>query len=38
MVVHLQVRAVKVFSPETGKTTFVLSNVARDTTCIPISG
>jgi hypothetical protein len=38
MLVHFQVRAVKVFSPETGKTTFVLSNVARDTTCMHISG
>ena len=38
MLVHFQVRAVKVFSPETGKTTFVLSNVARDSTCMHISG
>lgn len=37
MVVHFQVRAPKVIGNE-APTTFVISNVARDTTCMIISG
>lgn len=37
MVVHFQVRAPKVIGNE-GPSTFVVSNVARDTTCLMISG
>lgn len=38
MVVHLQVRAPKVIGNEAPTTNFVMSNVARDTTCMLISG
>ena len=37
MIVHFQVRAPKVIGNE-APTTFVVSNVARDTTCMMISG